>query len=213
MVVDCSSAGLYDIDILASHRVLDLAARFSTGELGENAMAWRNAEDVAHVVYEVRMRVAREDNDVLDHIVTCKQVGRLSFKCALALNRAMSSIDAVGSRSRPKSVSFDVTRSMNKEIPGKKRDNLSCTDLWSRENPCFKMAQAGELWQDSCSPTAIRGFLHDERRAHRWLGAHGYHRAGPRHTIVPGLDRTCGVPSDPAGIEPYKRYQLPASVT
>jgi hypothetical protein len=96
MIIDCSSAGLYDVDILASHRVLDLAARFSTGELGENAMAWRNAEDVAHVVYEVRMRVAREDNDVFNHIVIRKQVGRLLFKYSFSLNRAMFVNRAVG---------------------------------------------------------------------------------------------------------------------
>lgn len=67
VVVDAPGTGLDDVDILPADRVLNLAPRFAAGELGEDALALRQAEDVGDVVRELGVGVAAQQNDVADH--------------------------------------------------------------------------------------------------------------------------------------------------
>ena len=72
VIVDGASAGLDDVDILATDRVLDLAATLTDLELAQDAVAGRDAQDVADVLDQLGVRVAAEDDNVLDHFVGCK---------------------------------------------------------------------------------------------------------------------------------------------
>ena len=67
MIVDSPASGLDDEDIFAPDRVLDLAAALATGELAEDAVPGRDVEVVADGVGELRVRVAREHDDVSHH--------------------------------------------------------------------------------------------------------------------------------------------------
>lgn len=60
-------ARLNDVHILASNRVLDLAAAFSRRELGQDAVAWWQAERITDAVDQGRVRVSAENHDVADH--------------------------------------------------------------------------------------------------------------------------------------------------
>lgn len=67
MIVDMAGSGLDDVNILASDRVLDLAATFAAGELGQDAITGRDAEDVADIVRQLRVGVAAQEDDVANH--------------------------------------------------------------------------------------------------------------------------------------------------
>lgn len=71
MVVELAAVaaktGLDDVNIFAAHRVLDLAAALPRRELGQNAVARRESENVAHTLHEGRMRVPAEDHDISNH--------------------------------------------------------------------------------------------------------------------------------------------------
>jgi len=67
VVVDAAGAGLDDVDILAADGVLDLAAALAAREFCEDAVAGRDAEEVADIFRQLRVRVAAEEDDVADH--------------------------------------------------------------------------------------------------------------------------------------------------
>ena len=67
MIVDGPASGLYDEDIFAPDRVLDLTSALAAGELAEDAVPGRDVEIVADGVGELRVRVAREHDDVSNH--------------------------------------------------------------------------------------------------------------------------------------------------
>lgn len=58
VAIDVAGTGLNDIDILATNRVLNLAAAFTTREFAENTIAWRYAENIANVIGELGVGVA-----------------------------------------------------------------------------------------------------------------------------------------------------------
>jgi hypothetical protein len=82
VIIDCSAAGLDNVDILSSHRVLYLTARLAAREFGKNTVAWGNPKDVAYAVHEGRMRVARKDNNISDHLFRSHYV--LQFVAAVS---------------------------------------------------------------------------------------------------------------------------------
>ena len=67
MIVDGPASGLDDEDIFAPDRVLDLAPALATRELAEDAVPGRDVEIVADGVGELRVRVAREHDNVSHH--------------------------------------------------------------------------------------------------------------------------------------------------
>jgi hypothetical protein len=58
---------LYDVDVLSTDRLLDLAPALADLELGKSAVALRDTEDVANIVDELRVGVAPENNEIADH--------------------------------------------------------------------------------------------------------------------------------------------------
>lgn len=81
VVVDRATTRLDDEDILATDRVLDLAASLAARELAEDAVAQGDAEHVAYAVGQLRVRVAREHDNVADHggiLAVCSKGERLS---------------------------------------------------------------------------------------------------------------------------------------
>lgn len=67
MIVDRAAARLDDEDILATDRVLDLAACLADRELAQDAVSQGNTEHVADAVGQLRVGVARQDDYVADH--------------------------------------------------------------------------------------------------------------------------------------------------
>lgn len=62
------AGGLDDVDVLPTHRLLDLAARLSDRELGQDAIARRHAEGVADIGDQLGVGVAPQDDEISDHI-------------------------------------------------------------------------------------------------------------------------------------------------
>jgi hypothetical protein len=67
-IVDLSCSGLDDVDIFASHRVLDLTTSLTNRELAKDPVAGRHTQVVADPVDQLRMRVSTEDNDISNHV-------------------------------------------------------------------------------------------------------------------------------------------------
>ena len=82
VVVDVAGTGLDDVDILASDRVLDLAAAFTAGEFVQNSVARRDAENTADSLGELRVGIASQDNNIADHgefCCVCRYVVRMGI--------------------------------------------------------------------------------------------------------------------------------------
>lgn len=62
-----ASPRLDDVDIFAPHRVFDLTARLPHREFAEDAIAWRNPQDVADAVYQRGVGITSENNNISDH--------------------------------------------------------------------------------------------------------------------------------------------------
>lgn len=58
---------LDDVDIFPTHRLLDLASRLTNREFGQDAIARRDAKDVADIVDKLRVGVSSQDNEISDH--------------------------------------------------------------------------------------------------------------------------------------------------
>lgn len=67
MIVGLPASRLDNVHVLATNRVLDLAAALSHLELGQDAVAWWNREDAADLVNQLRVGVATEDDNIADH--------------------------------------------------------------------------------------------------------------------------------------------------
>jgi hypothetical protein len=65
-----AGAGLDNVNILSTDRVLDLASALTAREFGEDAVAGRDAKDVANAIRQLRMGVTAEQDNVANHVLS-----------------------------------------------------------------------------------------------------------------------------------------------
>lgn len=73
MIVDLLASvlcagSLNNVNVLSTDGLLDLAARFSDREFGQDAIARRDAENVADIVDKLRVGVSSQNDEISDHI-------------------------------------------------------------------------------------------------------------------------------------------------
>lgn len=111
---------LYDVHILSTDSLLDLAPALADLKLGEGAITLRDTEDVADIVDELRVGVAPEDDKIADHLCSApvEILGDTDGDCNAVLDEPEevagesweSAQMSAGPRSRSRSWATDVTK-------------------------------------------------------------------------------------------------------
>ena len=72
-----TKASLDNVDILSAHGILDLAAAFARGELGQDSAAGGQAENATHALHQLGVGVTTKDDNVADHfaVLILRSVG------------------------------------------------------------------------------------------------------------------------------------------
>ena len=76
-----AGAGLDNVNILSTDRVLDLASALTAREFGEGAVAGRDAKDVANAISQLGVGVTAEQNNVANHVCRVDWLGSTSTGC------------------------------------------------------------------------------------------------------------------------------------
>lgn len=63
-----TEASLDNVDILSTHGILNLAATFARGELGQDSAAGGQAENATDALHQLGVGVTTEDDNVADHV-------------------------------------------------------------------------------------------------------------------------------------------------